>query len=207
MNSKHKQELVDFLIQNRLVNFEVKEQIFDEEYVPDEGEEMSVTASGISYPKKMVMKYLLDNGISITPENVELVVKKLQKEGKLSKQRRETVYLSAINDATDEELRDALDLGIAKLLSSLVDNEIYNMADYDFRYAINYFVDGPSGILPVDQIAEDISKMKADGWIVKNMFTKNSRIISKGVATQSVAVGTQEVQGVLYIVYEKRFRR
>lgn len=205
MNEMHKKALIDFLIENRLVDVEVEEKIVKEEYTVDSGEKMGVTSSGVQYPQKLVMKYITDHGYQITPETIELVVKKLQNEGGLTSEQRKIVYNSSINNASEEELRDALDLGIAKLLVDLKDYALYNQAQYDFRYQVRYYIDDGNGILPVGEIAEDISSMKADGWEIKHTFTKNAKIVGRGVSGQNISVADERLQGVLYIIYEKRF--
>lgn len=204
MNDIQRRAIFDFLVENRLVDVFVEEKIVSYDYKTSPDEEMGVTSSGIEYPKKVVMKYITDHGYPITEESVELVARKLKNEGALSKQEREKIYYSSIDNATDEELRDALGLGIAKLLREIRDEQVYNVGKYNFQYHISYFGDNSDGILPVDEIVKDITEMKANGWSMKNMFTKNSGIFRKGAAMDGMSFLREDVRGVLYILYEKK---
>ncbi|MBQ9609805.1 MAG: hypothetical protein IJV15_10240 [Lachnospiraceae bacterium] len=105
------------------------------------------------------------------------------------------------------ELRDALDLGIARMLAEIRDYQVYNYAQYDFRYDIHYFSDDNNGVLPIGQMAEDISMMKADGWEIKHIFSNNSKAVTHGGGMQGVTVGDTKLLGVTYIIFEKRFMR
>ena len=204
MNNMHKMSVVDFLINNRLVDVEAEERIVTESYGLSDGGDVGVTASGLEYPKKTVMKYMTDNGYPITQENLELVVKKMHEKGELSSQKRETIYKSSIDNASDEELKDALDLGTARLIEEIRDQTIYGTGNYTFSFHISYFADNSNGILPVDDIVNDITEMKREGWEIKHLFTKNRAIVRRGVSVAGVAAVEEKLEGVLYIIYERR---
>ncbi len=112
--------------------------------------------------------------------------------------------ISNNNHASDEELKDALNLGTARLIEEIRDQTIYGTGNYTFSFHISYFADNSNGILPIDDIVNDITEMKREGWEIKHLFTKNRAIVRRGVSVAGVAAVEEKLEGVLYIIYERR---
>jgi len=192
-------------IKSFLVEELTQSQVFQDKFtcVDERDKEINV-GENEEEKRQYVFSYMKSNNIPITQTNYELCFKQLMesqnKNGTIHIKEKE--YRNQLNDCSEEELKNILQIAIFEKLK-ILERKIDKLENAKYEYTVESIQDN-SGRTNTLRMREVINNYSRDGWrvvsICSNELGHNNFSVGIGVASG----GSNYTQDEIVIVFERR---
>ena len=140
---------------------------YQEEIGANDKENIGVLSDGTRYYKKMVYKYLTENGYRMSPEYVEIAARKFpvneSNEEKITVNREKAVEHNDLQDVREEDLATFLQLKILEQLAELKNN----FGERKYQYTVDVIYDNRHGGTDVEALKRSLTWHGEQGYDYK----------------------------------------
>lgn len=176
---------------------------YQEEIGANDKENIGVLSDGTRYYKKMVYKYLTENGYRMSPEYVEIAARKFpvneSNEEKITVNREKAVEHNDLQDVREEDLATFLQLKILEQLAELKNN----FGERKYQYTVDVIYDNRHGGTDVEALKRILTWHGEQGYRLKEMITNELGKNSMTIGVGNYSSGVNSTQDQVVLVYEK----
>lgn len=185
------------------LDMKISVEKYQEEIGANDKENIGVLSDGTRYYKKMVYKYLTENGYRMSPEYVEIAARKFpvneSNEEKITVNREKAVEHNDLQDVREEDLATFLQLKILEQLAELKNN----FGERKYQYTVDAIYDNRHGGTDVEALKRSLTRHGEQGYRLKEMITNELGKNSMTIGVGNYSSGVNSTQDQVVLVYEK----
>lgn len=192
MNQKLKQDIFNFIRDN----FKIKKEEKTIKVEVDPG----VTKDGLYYDKEKAFKYMSDNYIEFTDDNLEYVAKKflinLNEDNKMVKEEKITLESDLLDSLDDKDIQTYIDFNLLKEIVKLNKGRTK-------QYKIETVMDDLHGSVNIRSISKIINEYSSEGWSLAHIFSNELGKESTYAGIGGVGGGVNATIDEVILIFEK----